>query len=604
MNSLLFLNLPNGVSNALIIIGTLLLLLLLSKTIFGWRHISSTKSGLITKKWSLKGNLEKGRFIATKGEAGIQAKILSPGLHFWYWWWMYSVEEIDPIVIETGKIGIVRAENGAALPSGTIISRTTVECNNYQDGEAFLNNGGIMGIQADFLRNGKYRINTKLFTIYEQNAIVIEKGNIGIVTTYDGEPLQAGEIAAREGVIQHSSFQNADEFLTKGGKRGLQEEVLRPSTYFINSMFAKVEQVPQTLVPIGTVGVITKYIGDAPVDVSGTEFTHGIIVSNGQKGVQKIPLSPNLYPLNTKICAIEIVPTTNIVLNWATAKNESHQLDSHLNTITARTKDGFAINLDVSQIINIAHDEAPKVIARFGTLKNLISQVLEPTIGNYFRNAVQNAMALQFITEREQRQNDAKEYMVKILAQYNVVGVDTLIGDIVPPDALLEPIRQKHIADQQKLMFIQQQQAEESRKDLENAKAEANIQGDVIRSARSIVISKNNADSIIEAQKGASKALELKSEAEAAAEKNVGFAKAEVTERQGQAVASAYEAQVKAMGQSGFTSLMVAEKLSSGNLQLVPQIMGGNSSDSMIGLLALKALGVELEQPKKVDNVK
>src|SRR6185369_3899896 len=116
----------------------------------------------------------------------------------------------------------------------------------------------------------------------------------------------------------------------------------------------------------------------------------------GQKGVQQDPLNPGMYPTNLKTSVVEIVPTTNIVLNWANAKTESHELDSHLSTITARTRDGFSHNLDVSQIINIAHDEAPKVIARFGTLKNLISQVLEPTIGNYFRNAVQGTEALEF----------------------------------------------------------------------------------------------------------------------------------------------------------------------------------------------------------------
>ncbi len=43
------------------------------------------------------------------------------------------------------------------------------------------------------------------------------------------------------------------------------------------------------------------------------------------------------------------------------------------------SKDGFPFNLDVSQIIHIPANEAPKVIARFGSMTNLVSQVLEPT---------------------------------------------------------------------------------------------------------------------------------------------------------------------------------------------------------------------------------
>ena len=83
---------------------------------------------------------------------------------------------------------------------------------------------------------------------------------------------------------------------------------------------------------------------------------------------------------------VELVPTTNLVLNWASAGSEAHNLDKNLSTITVRSKDGFPFNLDVSQIIHVPTTEAPKVIARFGNMVNLVSQVLEPTIGNYFRN--------------------------------------------------------------------------------------------------------------------------------------------------------------------------------------------------------------------------
>jgi hypothetical protein len=62
------------------------------------------------------------------------------------------------------------------------------------------------------------------------------------------------------------------------------------------------------------------------------------------------------------------VPTANVVLNWATGKTEAHQLDANLSTITVRSADGFKFNLDVSQIIHIPRNDAPKVIARFGSM--------------------------------------------------------------------------------------------------------------------------------------------------------------------------------------------------------------------------------------------
>ncbi|MBP9838463.1 MAG: flotillin family protein [Proteobacteria bacterium] len=575
----------------------------LGKTVFGWIFISASKSGLVEKKWSLRGDLPMGRIIATNGEAGIQAELLAPGLHFWKWWWMFSIEQIDPILIPTGKIGVVKAENGQSLESGAILAKTVIDCSNFQDATAFLDGGGVIGVQRAFLRNGIYRINTALFNVEIHDAISIEEGHIGIVTVYDGKPIKKGEIAARVGV-HHEKFQDADVFLNNGGERGLQEEILPPGEYYINPAFAGVEIQPQIKVPIGNVGVVTNFIGDEPVDVSGKEFRHGIIVSNGQKGVQQDPLNPGRYPTNLKTSIVEVVPTTNIVLNWANAKTESHELDSHLSTITARTKDGFSLNLDVSQIINIAHDEAPKVIARFGTLRNLISQVLEPTIGNYFRNSVQESNALDFITSRKQKQELAREYINKVLTEYNVVGVDTLIGDIVPPDQLLEPIRKKHIAEQQKLMYEQQKAAEITRKDLENATAEADMQKEVVKSEREVAIAEMHAESVVKKQEGDSKAIQLKAiadaeatklraQAEAEAKTKIGNAEASVVQAKGLAEAQAYQKQVEALGADNLTRMNVVKEIADGKVKITPEILitGGNGGNSSVeGLIAVQLM--------------
>jgi len=122
---------------------------------------------------------------------------------------------------------------------------------------------------------------------------------------------------------------------------------------------------------------------------------------------------------------VELVPTTNIVLNWATARSEAHKLDEKLSTISVRSVDGFTFNLDVSQIIHIPRADAPKVIARFGNIANLVTQVLEPTIGNYFRNTAQGSDVIDFLKGRAQRQADARTCIGDALREYNVVALDT-----------------------------------------------------------------------------------------------------------------------------------------------------------------------------------
>ena len=67
-----------------------------------------------------------------------------------------------------------------------------------------------------------------------------------------------------------------------------------------------------------------------------------------------------------------------------------------------RSKDGFRFTLDVSQIIHVPRSKAPLVIARVGSMANLVTQMLEPTIGNDFRNAAQNADVIDFIRDIQQ----------------------------------------------------------------------------------------------------------------------------------------------------------------------------------------------------------
>ena len=76
------------------------------------------------------------------------------------------------------------------------------------------------------------------------------------------------------------------------------------------------------------------------------------------------------------------------------------------------------------------------MIARFGNVANLVTQVLEPTIGNYFRNT-QGSDVIDFLRQRKERQEDAKMRISAALTEYNMVAVDTLIGDITPPEALM-----------------------------------------------------------------------------------------------------------------------------------------------------------------------
>ncbi|HLN95946.1 MAG TPA: SPFH domain-containing protein, partial [Flavobacterium sp.] len=424
----------------LILIGVVLYKFVL-RIFFGMVIVPEDRIGLVTKKFVLFGaakSLPDGRIIATRGEAGFQAKTLAPGLYWGKWIWQYSVEMTPFTIIPEGRIGLVMARDGMEIPTGRILARK-VDCDNFQDATAFLENGGQKGRQTAFITTGSYRINTYLFEVIIEYQVKIDENMVGIVTALDGEPIPIGQIAGRY-VEGHNNFQDFDQFLRNGGNRGLQPQVMLAGSYYINTWGIQIEQNPMTDVPIGYVGVVISYIGEDGQDVTGESFKHGNIVSKGQRGVWMEPLGPGKYALNKYTTKLEPVPTTNLVLNWANARSESHDLDKNLSTITVRSKDGFPFNLDVAQIIHVPANEAPKVIARFGSMTNLVSQVLEPTIGNYFRNSAQDSDVISFLSTRKERQESAKIHIKTVLDEYNVNAVDTLIGDIVPPDSLMKTL--------------------------------------------------------------------------------------------------------------------------------------------------------------------
>jgi len=569
--------------------------------------IPENRIGLVTKKFALMGEhkeLPSGRIIALQGEAGYQAQTLAPGLYFWKWIWQYEITLQPLIVVPEGSIGLIMAKDGAPLRKGAVLARQ-VECQMFQDAVAFLETGGQKGRQAAFLTPGTYRINTFLFDISFAKMTRINENMVGIVTTLDGEPLGEGQIAGRvtEG---HNNFQNADAFLAAGGSRGLQPQVILAGSYFLNPWFVLIEELPMTEIAIGHVGVVISYYGDDGVDISGAEFKHGNIVSRGQKGVWAEPLGPGKYPLNTYILRVEHVPTTNLVLNWANARSESHNLDQNLSTITVRSKDGFPFNLDVSQIIHIPMTEASKVIARFGNMTNLVSQVLEPTIGNYFRNSAQDSDVIAFLTTRKERQASARKHINEVLTEYNVNGVDTLIGDITPPESLMKTLTDRKLAEEQKITYDTQRLAQETRQTLEKETAIADIQKQIVQADQGVQIAERVADAAVKKAEGDAASVKLNAQAEAERTKMIASAEAERIARTGNAEAEkilaigkanaeAYQLQVSAMGNDNFTRTKIAEIIGRDKVKVMPDILiaggnGDNTGGPLAGLLGLKLM--------------
>lgn len=566
-------------------------------------------------------NAEK--FLANKGQKGPQIRVLGPG-NYRINTMLFKVS-VDRIVdISGGFIGLVIATDGASIPEGRLLGKKTEGHLNFLDGEAFINNGGEKGRQLEILMPGKYRINTALFKVdTNQYWTSINADEIGIVTVNEGQPIMdPSKIAADEVPLdKHNNFQDPAAFLAENGQKGLQIPVLRSGNYAINPWFASIDKVMMTLVEIGKCGVVTSYVGEKGEDTSDSKV-NAKIVENGYKGIWKDPLGPGKHPINTKTYKVDMVPTNQITLSWADSRSNAHELDSNLKTITLRTADAFSVNMDVNVIIHIPMENAPKVIANQGSVQSLISQVLEPAISSHFRNAAQYIKALDLYTQRKELQATAKAHIVEVLKEHFIDSKDTLIADVVLPIELTKIVSDKQIAEQEKITYKTQTEAEEQRKMLANMRAQADMQPKVVDSERGVEISKNVANSDVERATGAARAVELTAEgaskatrlkaaadaeatkvtaaAQAEATSKVGLAEAEVILAKGKSTAESYKLQTDAMGKDVFGQIQVVEKIAASKMKLIPDVLitgggngaqGGNSNlENMMGLMLIEKM--------------
>lgn len=373
------------------------------------KYIPNDRIGVIEKLWSSSGSVQSG-LLALRGEAGLQPDLRRGGFHF-FAPFQFRVHIHPMVSVTQGKIAYVFARDGGDLPAGQTLADNAGVAD-FRDVRAFLLGGGQKGPQRKILREGTHIINPALFVVmteestysmsldakekayYEQMRGVLDERSgftpvvikevtgshdsdqLAVVTVQDGPGLLKDELLAPDVGDSHNAFQEPEKFLAAGGRRGRQERVLVEGTYFINRLFATVEFIKKTIIPVGFVGVVVSYTGRKGADLSGSDYSHGELVESGCRGVWRDALMPGKYAFNTYAGKIELVPTTNFVLMWKSGESGSN-FDKNLREITLITKDAFEPQLPLSVVVHIDYRKAPMVVQRFGNVAQLVEQTLD-----------------------------------------------------------------------------------------------------------------------------------------------------------------------------------------------------------------------------------
>ena len=591
-------------------------------------------------------------FIKQGGVKGIQLRTLPPGkwaIHPF----LFRVSIAKAAMIPTGKVGIVTSADGTQLSQGRLFGKAVEGHKNFQDAESFIYNGGQKGAQVEVLTPGTYRIHTNsldienananeikpgLFNIRLFDATAISENTVGLVEALDGAPLDPKDYVATQ-IQGHDNFQDSNAFISNGGQRGPQKDILLPGTYYINPLLFKV--IPETAKEIkpGEVAVIVSNVGKDPSEEIRQEMARKVrerlereeaeqiklatdkltkiegdissieeikaeieagdpadkrldsgaheayVVPEGYRGIQETVVGPGRYYVNTLATTPIVIPTTNQTVEW-TAGEVANTFDP----FEVISKDGFTMQLEVRVVFRVKPEDAPFMVAKIGDVTRLIQNVMHPLIDSIFRNQASESSAMAYLQNRHEEQERAEARVRMHLLKYHVDVVNVLICHIHLPESLMKTQTEKILAEQKQGMFNAQREAEIKRIELEKTSSQADNQRSLMEATVGVEISAKRSEQ-----------RKREAEGEAYYISETGKAEAEKMRLIGEAQGVAYHEQVNALGANGVAIIETLKVIGEKGVRITPDIMasgGGNGEGGGIGTLLLLNLFRDQMQKK------
>jgi len=460
--------------------------------------------------------------------------------------------------------------------------------------------------------------------------VVATEGEVGVVTASDGAPLDPRDYVATP-IEGHDNFQDCNEFITRGGQRGPQKDILLPGTYYINPLVFKVINETAKEVRPGEVAVIVSNIGKDPseeirrqmankvrermereeqqhitqaaarldkledeirtmaeieedlkitdpADMRLDEGAHeAYVVPEGFRGIQEVVVGPGRYYVNTLAVSPIIIPTTNQTVEWTAG-----EVANTFNPFEVISKDGFTMQLEVRVVFRVKPEDAPFMVAKIGSTDRLIQNVMHPLIDSIFRNQASESSAMAYLQNRHEEQERAEARVRAHLLKYHVDVVNVLICHIHLPEELMKTQTEKILAEQRQNMYDAQREAEEKRIQLEKTSAHADNQKDLMAATVGVEIS-------------AKRAEQRKAEADGEAHYILatGKAEAEKVRLMGEAQGVAYHEQVNALGPQGVALVETLRVIGEKGVRITPDVLasgGAGDGGGGIGTLLLLSL--------------
>jgi hypothetical protein len=151
----------------------------------------------------------------------------------------------------------------------------------------------------------------------------------------------------------------------------------------------------------------------------------------------------------------------------------------------------------------------------------------------------------------------------------------------------MKTLTDRKIAEQERVTYDTQRQAQDIKQQLEQATALAATQAKVVDAERQVAIAEFAARASVKSAEGQASAKKINADADATVLRTVGDAEAAKTKAVGGAEAEVIKLKIASMESGNYAIVQVAEALSKAGVKLVPDIVagGGASGGTLVDVL-------------------
>ncbi|HZM86408.1 MAG TPA: SPFH domain-containing protein [Blastocatellia bacterium] len=247
------------------------------------------------------------QFIASGGQKGPQVDILTPGTYRILTDstplegggerkpGLFFVRLNDATVIQENQIGLVEALDGSPLDPRDYVATSIDGHDNFQDGNEFIGHGGQRGPQKDILLPGTYYINSMLFKVILESAKEVRPGEVAVVVSNVGKDPSEEVRRAMAAKIRDRLEREEQEQVAHAAARLDDKETV-----------AEIKEDLSLSDP-----------ADSRLDAGAHE---AYVVPAGFRGIQETVVGPGRYYVNTLAVTPIVIPTTNQTVEWTSGE--------------------------------------------------------------------------------------------------------------------------------------------------------------------------------------------------------------------------------------------------------------------------------------------